>query len=233
MGGARIAPTDRDGSTRPAAAAFPVRCVVTRRSVPARCAAGFPIARPALQMREGKQTSAGRDVDQLVVGDGERAVAAVGGDDRRAGERAARRPASIGSRLSIAPAAAAATSTSSKAAARAVGAHECGVGVPERCGQPPGAEGGVERPQPGEGEFGEDAALRPEQFVPLVAHHALQAGEPVAGVGLRQQQRQALRCGDEDRREPLLLPGAGGRRRVGGGGAHVPGQPEQAERDFE
>ena len=132
-------------------------------------------------------------------------------------------------------------------------AGERGVEVGECCRQPPDAQSRIETAQPGKRQLGLHAALGPHQLVPLVDDDRPELGEPQPPVGAGEEQRQALRRGDERRRQPPVLARARGRSRVArpdvdrpvrgksGGGPReseprVPGQrtqrrdPEEGER---
>ena len=64
---------------------------------------------------------------------------------------------------------------------------------------------GLQAAQPRERQFGLHAALRRHELVPLVEDDGRHVREALAPVGARQHQRQALRRGDQRRRQPLRL----------------------------
>ena len=80
----------------------------------------------------------------------------------------------------------------------------------------------AQRAQPRERQLHLHAALRRQQLVPFVDDHRLHVREALAPVGARQQQRQALRRGDERGRQPAVLARARRRRRVAGAHADRP-----------
>ena len=67
----------------------------------------------------------------------------------------------------------------------------------------------------------------------FVEHHALQRGEQEWRVIGRQQQRQLLRCGEQDVRRIFPLPCPPRHRRVAGAGLHLDGQFHLGNRRFQ
>ncbi len=88
----------------------------------------------------------------------------------------------------------------------------------------------AKRSKPCERQLHLHAALGADQFVPLVDDDERDVGEPVAAVGARQHQAQALGRGDQDLGQPLRLARALAGLGVAGADSDRPVEPEVGER---
>lgn len=75
-------------------------------------------------------------------------------------------------------------------------------------GEAPGRQAWMPVAQVGQGQLQLYPALVTQQFVPFIHHHQPQGGEIFAGLCARQQQRQALGCGDQHTWQAPSLSGS-------------------------
>ncbi len=116
-------------------------------------------------------------------------------------------------------------------ALRAAEQHRHGlVQIAQGGGQPPHRQAGPARAQPRQAQLQLDAALAAQQLVPFVHDYRVQVLEALRGVLVRQQQRQALRRGDQRFGQPLALARPGGGTGVAGAGFHTPVQAHAVQR---
>ena len=103
------------------------------------------------------------------------------------------------------------------------------VEVADGCRQAPRARVGCERSQSSQGKLHLNAALGAHELMPFVHDHDAQVGECLPDVGTREQERDALRRGDERGRESLALARTHARLGVAGTGLECPGEIEIAK----
>lgn len=92
------------------------------------------------------------------------------------------------------------------------------LGVSERGGESPNTEVGEPLAEAGEAEFGLNAALAADEFVPLIDDHGGEAGKVLAEVIVGEKKRDTFGCGDEAEGEFLAKFGflvCGGVARAG------------------